>query len=204
MLVSELVVGGKGLFHYMNEEGVDFLALVDVPTVDLMFRSMYGSRLVSPSVLNIIGADGVVTEDSMRSIAKMLLLMYGKTWDTLYKMMLADIPTETYRIITTESVTDNEASNHTSTTENTKTDIDRVSGYNSDDYVDDSMKEVQVDDVVTHEGTRSNERTVSKEVSGHTSSVVSELGKISKFVQNTLLYDVVFRNTIEFVGMLIY
>lgn len=204
MLVSELVVDGKGLFHYMNEEGVDFLALVDVPTVDLMFRSMYGCRLVSPSVRNIIGADGVVTEDSMRSIAKMLLLMYGKAWDTLYKMMLADIPTETYRMITTESITDNEASNHTSTTENTKTDIDRVSGYNSDDYVDDSMKEVQVDDVVTHEGTRSNERSVSKEVVGHTSSVVSELEKISKFVQNTLLFEVVFRNTIEFVGMLIY
>ena len=72
--------------------------------------------------------------------------MYGKAWDTLYKTMLADIPTETYRMITTESITDNEASNHTSTTENTKTDIDRVSGYNSDDYVDDSMKEVQVDD----------------------------------------------------------
>lgn len=204
MLVGELVVDGKGLFHYMNEEGADFLALVDVPTVDLMFRSMYGCRLVSPAVLNIIGADGVVTEDSMRSIVKMLLLMYGKTWDTLYKMMLADIPTETYHMITTESITDNEASNHTSTTENTKTDIDRVSGYNSDDYVDDSMKEVQVDDVVTHEGTRSNERTVSKEVSGHTSSVVSELEKISKFVQNTLVFEVVFRNTIEFVGMLIY
>ena len=204
MLVSELVVDGKGLFHYMSEEGADFLALVDVPTVDLMFRSMYGCRVVSPSVRNIIGADGVVTEDSMRSIVKMLLLMYGKAWDTLYKMMIADIPTETYRMITTESITDNEASNHSSTTENTKTDIDRVTGYNSDDYVDDSMKEVQVDDVVTHEGTRSNERTVSKEVTGHRSSVVRELERISKFVQNTLIFEVVFRNTIEFVGMLIY
>ncbi len=204
MLVSELVVDGKGLFHYMSEEGVDFLALTDVPTVDLMFRSMYGCRVVSPAVRNIIGVDGVVTEDSMRSIVKMLLLMYGKAWGTLYEMMLADIPTETYRMITTENISDNEASNHSSTTENTKTDVDRVSGYNSDDYVDDSMKEVQVDDVVTHEGTRSNERTVSKEVTGHTSSVVSELEKISKFVQNTLVFEVVFRNTIEFVGMLIY
>ena len=204
MLVSELVVDGKGLFHYMNEEGADFLALVDVPTVDLMFRSMYGCRLVTPSVQSIIGADGVVTEDSMRNIAKMLLLMYGKAWGTLYEMVLADIPTETYRMITTETISDNETSNHSSTTENSKTDIDRVTGYNSDDYVDDSMKEVQVDDVVTHEGTRSNERTVSKEVTGHRSSVVRELERISKFVQNTLIFEVVFRNTIEFVGMLIY
>lgn len=204
MLVSELVVDGKGLFHYMSEEGVDFLALTDVPTVDLMFRSMYGCRVVSPSVQNIIGVDGVVTEDSMQNIAKMLLLMYGKAWGTVYEMMIADIPTETYRMITAETINDNEASNHSSTTENSKTDIDKVSGYNSDDYVDDSMKEVQVDDVVTHDGTRSNERLVSKEVSGHTTSVVSELEKVSKFVQNTLVFEIIYRNTIEFVGMLIY
>lgn len=204
MLVSELVVDGKGLFHYMNEEGVDFLALTDVPTVDLMFRSMYGCRVVSPAVQNIIGADGVVTEDSMQNIAKMLLLMYGRAWGTVYEMMIADIPTETYRMVTAETISDNEASNHSSATENSKTDIDRVSGYNSDDYVDDSMKEVQVDDVVTHDGTRSNERVVSKEVSGHTTSVVSELEKVSKFVQNTLVFDIIYRNTIEFVGMLIY
>lgn len=204
MLVSELVVDGKGLFHYMNKEGVDFLALTDVPTVDLMFRSMYGCRVVSPSVQNIIGVDGVVTEDSMQNIAKMLLLMYGRAWGTVYEMMIADIPTETYRMVTAETISDNEASNHSSTTENSKTDIDKVSGYNSSDYVDDSMREVQVDDVVTHDGTRSNERVVSKEVSGHTSSVVSELEKVSKFVQNTLVFEIIFRNTIEFVGMLIY
>lgn len=169
-----------------------------------MFRSMYGCRVVSPAVQNIIGADGVVTEDSMQNIAKMLLLMYGRAWGTVYEMMIADIPTETYRMVTAETISDNEASNHSSATENSKTDIDRVSGYNSDDYVDDSMKEVQVDDVVTHDGTRSNERVVSKEVSGHTTSVVSELEKVSKFVQNTLVFDIIYRNTIEFVGMLIY
>ena len=60
--MSELVVDGKGLFHYMSEEGADFLALVDVPTVDLMFRSMYGCRLVSL----LFGTLSVQTELSQR------------------------------------------------------------------------------------------------------------------------------------------
>ena len=46
MLVCDLMVDGKGLFHYMNElEPLPFTPAMDIETLDKMFIGLHGIKL---------------------------------------------------------------------------------------------------------------------------------------------------------------
>lgn len=204
MLVCDLVIDGKGLFHYMNElETLPFTPAMDIETMDKMFIGLHGMKVVSPTVASIM-LNGGITEENMLTVAKMLLTMYSTAWSRLYELYTQDIPLESYSMITTETHLGTEETLLGTTSESTSQDIDKVSGYNASDMVDNVEKSTNRQDTTTNQGSRTDERTITKEVRGLQGSRVKEVTRLSKFIQSNLIIDVVFNNVANFVGSLYY
>ena len=204
MLVCDLVIDGKGLFHYMNElETLPFTPAMDIETMDKMFIGLHGMKVVSPTVASIM-LNGGITEENMLTVAKMLLTMYGMAWSRLYELYTQDIPLESYSMTTTETHLGSEETSLGITSQSTSQDIERVSGYNASDMVDNVEKSTNRQDATTNQGSRTDERTITKEVRGLQGSRVKEVTRLSKFIQSNLIIDVVFNNVANFVGSLYY
>jgi len=204
MLVQDLMIDGKGLFHYMNElEPLPFTPAMDIETLDKMFIGLHGIKTVSPTVASIM-LNGGVNEENMLTVAKMLLTMYGTAWSRLYELYTQDIPLESYSMTTFETHSGTEETSLGITSESTSQDIDKVSGYNASDMVDNVEKSTNRQDTTTNQGTRTDERIVTKEVKGLKGSRVQEVTKLMKFIQNNLIVDIVFNNVANFVGSLYY
>lgn len=204
MLVCDLMIDGKGLFHYMNElETLPFTPAMDIETLDKMFIGLHGIKTVSPTVASIM-LNGGVNEENMLTVAKMLLTMYGTAWSRLYELYTQDIPLESYSMTTIETHSGTEETSLGITSESTSQDIDKVSGYNASDMVDNVEKSTNRQDTTTNQGTKTDERTVTKEVKGLQGSRVQEMTRLMKFIQNNLIIDVVFNNVANFVGSLYY
>jgi len=204
MLVQDLMIDGKGLFHYMNKlEPLPFTPAMDIETLDKMFIGLHGIKTVSPTVASIM-LNGGVNEENMLTVAKMLLTMYSTAWSRLYELYTQDIPLESYSMTTFETHSGTEETSLGITSESTSQDIDKVSGYNASDMVDNVEKSTNRQDTTTNQGTRTDERIVTKEVKGLKGSRVQEVTKLVKFIQNNLIVDIVFNNVANFVGSLYY
>ena len=204
MLVRDLMIDGKGLFHYMNEiKTLPFIPAMGIETMDKMFIGLHGMKTVSPVVASIM-LNGGVNETNMSTLANMLLAMYGMTWNRLYELYTQDMPLETYSMTTTEHHKGSETSSSSTSSETTSEDLDKVSGYNSETMVDDSAKNIDRTDLMENEGTRSDERTITKEVKGLQGSRVEEVNKLVRFIRQNLIIDEVFNNVANFTGSLFY
>ncbi len=204
MLVCDLMIDGKGLFHYMNElETLPFTSVMGIETLDKMFIGLHGIKTVSPTVASIM-LNGGVNEENMLTVAKMLLTMYSTAWSRLYELYTQDIPLESYSMTTVETHSGTEETSLGITSESTSQDIDKVSGYNTSDMVDNVEKSTNRQDTTTNQGTRTDERTITKEVKGLQGSRVQEMTRLVKFIQNNLIVDIVFNNVANFVGSLYY
>lgn len=204
MLVQDLMIDNKGLFHYMNElETLPFTPAMDIETMDKMFIGLHGMKVVSPTVASVM-LNGGINEENMLTVAKMLLTMYSTAWSRLYELYTQEIPLESYSMTTVETHLGTEETSLGITSESTSQDIDKVSGYNASDMVDNVEKSTNRQDTTTNQGSRTDERTITKEVRGLQGSRVQEVARLSKFIQNNLIIDVVFNNVANFVGSLYY
>ena len=204
MNVKELMIGDKGVFHYINQyEELPFTTDIDVEILDLLFVSMYGNRRVSPMVESVVKST-LVEEDEMEKIAKMIHLYYAKRWNDLYEIFLKEIPLETYKMTTTETITDVESNRLEVTNEHNKSDVDKVSGFNSDVMVDDKTREYESTDSILNEGGRDNERQITKEVKGNQGNALKDREVAIKQAKEDILYNIVFRDVSGFVGLLMY
>ena len=204
MLIRDLKVDGKGIFHYMNElEELPFIPVMEIETMDKLFIGLHGMKVISPATASIM-SNGGVTESNMETLARMLLLKYGDTWNRLYNLYTQDIPLESYSMTTTERHEGSESSSSSINTETTSEDLDRVSGYNSESMVDNSVKNIERADVTENEGTRSDERTITKEVKGLQNSRVLEAERLIRFIKRNLIIDEVFHNVADVIASLFY
>lgn len=204
MLIRDLKVDGKGIFYYMNEiETLPFIPVMEIETMDKLFIGLHGMKVISPATASIM-SNGGVTESNMETLARMLLLKYGDTWNRLYELYTQDIPLETYSMTTTERHEGSESSSSSINTETTSEDLDRVSGYNSESMIDNSAKNIERTDLTENEGTRSDERTITKEVKGLQNSRVLEAERLIRFIKRNLIIDEVFHNVADVIGSLFY
>lgn len=204
MLVRDLMIDGKGLFHYMNEiKTLPFIPAMGIETMDKMFIGLHGMKTVSPFVASIM-LNGGVNESNMSTLANMLLAMYGMTWSRLYELYTQDVPLETYSMTTTEHHEGSETSSSSTSSETTSEDLDMISGYNSETMVDDSAKNMDRSELMENEGTRSDERTITKEVKGLQGSRIEEVNKLVRFIRQNLIINEVFNNVANFTGSLFY
>lgn len=204
MRISDLELEGKGIFYYMNElETLPFSEVISIEVLDDMFIGLHGQKVLSPTVASVMLRGGV-TEDNMKRVASMLLVMYGMAWGRLYELLTQEIPLETYSLITTEQVSDSEETRHEVNSESTRQDLDKVTGYESSSMIDDSAKNIESLDNVLNEGTRTGSKNITREVKGLQNSRVLETTRLVRFIESNLIYNVVFENVANFIGSLIY
>lgn len=203
MKVKDLMLDDKGIFYYMNEvQNLPFLNFTKIQTLDLGFVGLHGNRNISPMVKNIM--NGEITDDKMDSLARIVISLNSEKWVNFYNVLVEELPFETHNLITTETVTDSGNTDSETLTESLNSDIDKVSAYNVDDFVEDSASERNLSDVSSNtlSDSRTRERTI--QVKGHTQSLINERLKMLEYLNTNLIYDIVYLDIATMLGSLIY
>lgn len=203
MQVKDLYIDGKGIFYYMNEvKPLIFSVTMDIGTLDLAFISIHGIREISSLANTILNNE--ITPERMESLAKVILGLNIDKWENLFNVMTADLPLETYKMITTESVEDSGENESNISTENTNTDSSKVTGYNAPDFVDDEQTERVNSDLTINSTTNLNNRQRTSEVKGNKGNIIDDRIKALDYLNKSLIYDIIFVDTSTLVGTLIY
>lgn len=203
MRVNDLYKDKKGIFHYMNlKKPLIFSVLMDIPALDMGFIALHGGREVSVLVRNIVSDP--ITPVDMENVADVVLGLYGAKWENLFNVMTAELPLETYKMITTESIDDLGGGTSTATRENSDADVNQVTGYNSPDYVNDDKSEKTSLENTTNANTIENARVRNTEIKGNQSNIIDDRIKAIKYLNNNLIYDTIYLDISSLLGSLIY
>ena len=201
--VYELYVNGKGLFHYLNEiEPLPFNKLIDINTVDLTFITLYGSRVIAPPIERIVKDE--VTEDKLRQIASILYGMYNQKWRNLFDIFAEKVSLDSYVSNTTETVNDDTKIDHTQAKTATDTNTSEVSGFNSDEWTNSTKNTQAVDDTTKNTGTTSNTKERSTQTKGSLNNRIDDRRKALDLLNQEVLNEVIFKDTIQLVGRLMF
>lgn len=202
-ILDDLLVEDLGVFHYINNaETLPFLQVGEVDTLDILFLGIFGERQQAPIVRKIT-KDGI-TEESMQKIGDILSLMYHDKWSTLTELMVEGLPTDSYHMTTTETVSDVGNNTNTVNNERTSTDVDKVSGYNTDEFVNDTTRENIGNEVASNVGSSDNQKTLSKTVSGHMGNAISDKITSIEVVKREVILETVMQDVATTIGMLVY
>ena len=203
MLVSDLVYNGKGIFHYINEtRPLTFIEdIMRVDELDILFRMLYGNREVSRISRP---ENDVVTEEHMQRLGSLLSFLFHNKWERLYETLNAKISLETYNLKTVENILDNSEVSSNTINEHNKRDSKSVSAYNDNVMVDDSLDEREGIDTTNNTGTTNNTRERVTTVTGNIKNSLDDRIKAINYLKNNLLYDIIFVDIAQKVGILIF
>lgn len=203
MRVKDLVYNGKGVFYYMNEfRELEFLKFMEVDVMDILFNSLHGQRQVSGFVLNIIGDE--VTESGMKLLGKVLVSMYGESWKNSFNIIVSELPVDSYGLTKTILIDDEGVIDNESNRVDSNTTDDKVSGYNTDDYVNNELTDISSQEKVDNKTSSKNKKKVVEEVSGTVGNVYDDRNKAIQYLSNNLIYDIIFNDVGRMLGLLIY
>lgn len=202
-ILDDLLVEDCGVFHYINSaEKLPFVTTDEVDTLDILFLGMFGERQQA-HIVRKMTKEGI-TEESMQKIGSVLSLMFHDKWQTLTELMIEGIPTDSYKMTTTETVTDVGNATHTINNERTSTDVDKVSGYNTDEFVNDTTRENIGNEVASNVGSTDNQKTLSKTVSGHMGNAITDKISSIEFAKREVILETVMQDVVTTIGMLVY
>lgn len=163
------------LFDEINKRGnFSFITLFPVDKLNLLYMNTHGDR-----TLNKTGRNCTVKE-----IASIIVGLYSDKWNKIYDEILVDFPIlENYIETITEKT--NEKGNTTNDT--TETNVDKVSAYNDNDFVNDeqstntnSMKSTNENDIV-----KTTEKSIKE-------NPVKNIEIALKYLQNSNIYAIIF------------
>ena len=201
--VYDLYVDGKGLFHYMNEiEPLPFTTLIDTQTMDLTFITLYGSRVIAPTIERIVKDE--VTEDKLKQVASILYGMYSQKWNNLFDIFAEKVDLDSYVSHTTESIIDDTVIDHTQGRTASDTRTNEVTGFNSDEWSNATKDTTAVDDTTKNTGTTSNTKERTNETRGSLSNRLDDRRKALDLLNQEVLHEHVYKDTIQLVGRLIF
>jgi hypothetical protein len=201
--VYELYVDGKGIFHYLNEiEPLPFNALIDISTIDLTFITLYGSRVIAPPIERIV-KDGV-TEDKLKQIASILYGMYNQKWRNLFDIFAEKVDLDSYVSNTTENILDDTTIDHTQAKTATDTNTNEVTGFNTDEWTNSTKNTQAVDDTTKNTGTTSNTKERTTQTRGSLNNRIDDRRKALDLLNQEVLNEIIFKDTIQLVGRLMF
>jgi len=201
--VYDLFKDGKGLFHYMNEiEPLPFSNVLDISTIDLTFITFYGSRVVSQPVQRIIKDE--VTEEGLKQVATLLYGMYSQKWNNLYDIYNEKLDLDSYVSNTTESVIDDTEIDHTQGRTASDTRTNEVTGFNSEEWSNATKDTNNIDDQTTNTGTTSNTKERTNQTKGSLNNRIDDRRKAIDLLNEEVLNEHIYKDTIQLVGQLIF
>ena len=201
--VFDLYKDGKGLFQYMNEiDPLPFTEVLDIKTIDLSFVTFYGSRDISAPIERLVGDK--VTDDNMKQIASMLYGMYYSKWSNLYEIYKEKVDLDSYVLVTDETVQDDGTNLSTTTSSNEDKTNHSVAGYNSEDFADAEQDTTTGSGNTKNEGTNKNLKVRHEEQRGNLGNRLDDRQKALDGLNQEVIQDVVFKDTVQLVGSLMF
>lgn len=201
MKVRELQYEGKGLIQYINDiQELPFAPVIKPVTMDVTLSMTYGNRPVSSTVERIVGE--AVTDDKMRQLAMVLHSMFYDKWSNVYNMYAQHIDLDTYRMLTRETITDDETTKVNGTATSTDETLNKVTGYNSDEFVDNTRDDTKTTDSSSNEGKRDNKRIRETDVRGNSQNRLDDMKKALELLDSKVFSKIVYTDIIETVGSL--
>lgn len=201
MKVRELQYEGKGLIQYINDiQELPFAPVIKPVTMDVTLSMTYGNRPVSSTVERIVGE--AVTDDKMRQLAMVLHSMFYDKWRNVYNMYAQQIDLDTYRMLTRETITDDETTKVNGTATSTDETLNKVTGYNSDEFVDNTRDDTKTTDSSSNEGKRDNKRIRETDVRGNSQNRLDDMKKALELLDSKVFSKIIYTDIIETVGTL--
>lgn len=157
------------LFETMDDlqPGQDIFNFVDSKLLDKYYINMYGNREVTEIVENL----------ELNELAAILNNQFMHKWNNIILNYL-----DSENLLTNYKETITELSTNNITTDNTRTDTNKVSAYNDEDFVNNDENTTVENMVTGNEGNKETIRTKIKEVDFY--------GKVNKYLKNFDIYSI--------------
>ena len=159
----------NNIFKTMDNRkvGQDIFNFVDSDLLDKYYINMYGNRTLSNMASNL----------TVEELADILNNMFSSKWNNIILNYL-----DSENLLTNYKETITEITTNSMTTDNTRTDTNKVSAYNDDDFVN-SDENIAVENIVTdNEGNKETIRTKIKEVDFY--------DKVNKYLTDFNIYNI--------------
>lgn len=182
----------------------DFFMYFSPSTMDSLFLSKHGKKSISEFVEdNMI--DNVVTETSIHNIATIIDNMYGSKWDRLFSVMESELKLlENYQDKVTETVNDDGETTSKMLMENSDGNVNKVSAFNDDDFVNKESDERTSTGKNDTTGTNKNKRIREVIKSGYVGNPTKEYQQAIDYLQKNIIYDTIFADVNSLVSIQIY
>lgn len=157
-----------------NIHPLPFISLFPVDKLNLLYLNTHGDRTLNKTGRNL----------TVEEIAQILVGLYAEKWEKIYNKILVDFPIlESY----IETVTETTNENGNTSNETTETNVDKVSAYNDNDFVNDEQS------TNTNSMTSTNENTIAKTTEKSVKeNVVNNLENALNYLQNHEIYCIIF------------
>jgi len=159
----------NNIFKTMDNRktGQDIFNFVDSDLLDKYYINMYGNRTLSNMASNL----------TVEELADILNNMFSSKWNNIILNYL-----DSENLLTNYKETITEITTNSMTTDNTRTDTNKVSAYNDEDFVN-SDENIAVENIVTdNEGNKETIRTKIKEVDFY--------DKVNKYLTDFNIYNI--------------
>ena len=166
MKVKECLIN---LFETMDNRkvGQDIFNFVDSKLLDKYYINMYGNRTIS----------NIATNLSVEELADILNNMFSSKWNNIILNYL-----DSENLLTNYKETITELTTNNMTSDNTRTDTNKVSAYNDEDFVNND-ENIAIENIVTgNEGNKEIIRTKIKEVDFY--------DKVNKYLTDFNIYNI--------------
>ena len=175
----------KGLFENLVELSSFPVQGVDGKLVDATFTTLNGSKRLPKAVISLLEEYDV--DETNKRLAEMVSLMFAEKWARQNELLEYEVFGDKRTV--KEKILDLGSQGGKATETN------KVSAYDSDEFVNDNQKETQLDNTSSNDKNRLLEETLNKS---------SELDAMLDRLQNRLIYDTIFSDIQRFVTLDIY
>lgn len=175
----------KGLFENLVELSSFPIQNVDGKLVDQTFATLNGSKRLPKAVLTLL--ETYTADETNKRLAEMLSLMYAEKWTRQNELLEFEVFGDKRKV--TEKIND------VGKAGTKATETDKVSAYDTDEFVNEKQKETQADNDTKNDRDRVLEETLNKS---------SELNDMLDRLQDRLIYDTIFTDVKRFVTLDIY
>lgn len=175
----------KGLFENLVELSSFPIQNVDGKLVDATFATLNGSKRLPKAVLTLL--ETYTADETNKRLAEMLSLMYAEKWTRQNELLEFEVFGDKRKV--TEKIND------VGKAGTKATETDKVSAYDTDEFVNEKQKETQADNDTKNDRDRVLEETLNKS---------SELNDMLDRLQDRLIYDTIFSDVKRFVTLDIY
>lgn len=175
----------KGLFENLVELSSFPIQNVDGKLVDETFSTLNGSKRLPKAVVTLL--ETYTADETNKRLAEMLSLMYAEKWTRQNELLEFEVFGDKRTV--TEKIND------VGKAGTKATETDKVSAYDTDEFVNEKQKETQADNDTKNDRDRVLEETLNKS---------SELNDMLDRLQDRLIYDTIFSDVKRFVTLDIY